>query len=398
VTFPFGGLPENLTTFCGVLRADYGFRIGAGEVLDAARALDVVGISNERAVRNGLRAVLASSRDDAVVFDEAFDRFFFPSPSPLAPRRPPAPRAVPGGGRNGEGAEARSRAVDLASADVEDLPGPGRGEAMPLDSSDAAEAVRFARAAYSPIASESAERPLVSHAEETWVSAARVLVHRVRLGLSRRWRPASKGRRFDFRRTLRASLQTGGEALAPRWLGRPRRAPRFVVLIDGSRSMSAYTETALTVATALARVTARVEVFTFSTALQRITPDVRRAAAGRVGRLPGSSHAWGGGTRIGECLVEFLRRFGERSLGRNTVVIVASDGLDVGESATLSSAMRTLARESAAIVWLNPLAETPGYEPTALGMRTAKPFVTTFTSVKDLAGLSRLARTLRVKA
>ena len=45
--------------------------------------------------------------------------------------------------------------------------------------------------------------------------------------------------------------------------------------------------------------------------------------------------------------------------------------------------MQALRRRSSALVWLNPLLDTPGYEPTALGMTVAKPFITTFTSVND---------------
>lgn len=161
--------------------------------------------------------------------------------------------------------------------------------------------------------------------------------------------------------------------------------------------MSAYAQTALQVAVAMASVTLRVEVFTFSTALRRVTTDVRRAAAGETRRLEYLQHAWGGGTSIGACLREFLRSFGQRIVGRDTVVIVASDGLDVGESDTLRGAMRELHRRSAGLVWLNPLLETPGYEPTASGMRVARPYVTTFASVHDAAGLARLSRLVRVR-
>jgi uncharacterized protein with von Willebrand factor type A (vWA) domain len=393
--YPFGGLPENLTTFCGLLRQDFGFRIGAGEVLDAARALEVVDLSNSRAVRHALRAVLASSRDDVVVFDRAFDQFFFPVPGETPRGRPPTSRRVPGDGPGGDPLKGRRRAVDT-SAEVDELTGGGTGPMSPLASGEGDEASRVVRAAYSPLGSESTEGPVLEDVDEPWVHAARLLVRRVQLGLSRRWRPVVRGRRFDFRRTLRASLQTGGEALAPRWLGRPRRTPRFVMLVDGSRSMSAFAGTALKMATALAHATSRLEVFTFSTDLRRVTAEVRRAAQGRRGRLPGLAYAWGGGTRIGACFAEFLRR-GERVWGRQTVVIVVSDGLDVGDPATLVVAMRALSRGSSAIVWLNPLAESRGYEPTALGMRIAWPYITTFASANDAAGLLRLSRSVRIK-
>ena len=142
------------------------------------------------------------------------------------------------------------------------------------------EAALFAPSSYSPLDADAVDAPELPRVERAWRDAARSFVRRLHLGLSRRWRPASRGRRFDLRRTLRAGLQTGGEALSPRWLRRPRRAPRFVLLVDGSRSMSAYARTALQMAVAMASATMRVEVFTFSTGLQRVTDDVRRAAAG----------------------------------------------------------------------------------------------------------------------
>ena len=85
-------------------------------------------------------------------------------------------------------------------------------------------------------------------------------------------------------------------------------------------------------------------------------------------------------------------------VGRDTVVMIASDGLDVGAPDMLRDAMRELHRRSAGVVWLNPLLETEGYEPTATGMSAARPYVTTFTSVNDQAGLARLSRTVRIRA
>ncbi len=171
-----------------------------------------------------------------------------------------------------------------------------------------------------------------------------------------------------------------------------------MLLVDGSRSMSAYARTALQMAVALASATMRVEVFTFSTRLQRVTVDVRRAAAGEPRRLDRLHHAWAGGTTIGACLRDFLRRFGDRMVGRDTVVMIASDGLDVGVPDMLRDAMSELHRRSAGVVWLNPLLETEGYEPTAAGMRAARPYITTFASINDQAGFARLSRLVRLRA
>jgi len=164
------------------------------------------------------------------------------------------------------------------------------------------------------------------------------------------------------------------------------------MLVDGSRSMEGSVEPALRMAVALATVTRRVEVFTFSTSLERVTADVRRASAGRLTHLTSLRRAWGGGTAIGACLREFLRTAGDRGVTRDTVVIIASDGLDVGDPRGLAEAMRELRRRSAGVIWINPLIATAGYEPTAAGMRAALPHITTFTSVSDDASLARLGR------
>ena len=366
--YPAGSLPANLIAFCGVLRRDHGFRIGAAEASEAARALEVVGVHDERTVRNALRPVLSRTAEDARAFDPAFTSFFFP----------PSPDDAGGHVH----LSVRDAGVDSPSVE-------GRVSGRRVASGGTG---------YSPLEIEAGgEAPWLLPADAAWHDAGRALVRRLHLGLSRRWRPRPRGGRFDLRRTLRASLQTGGEPLAPRWLRRPRRTPRIVLLVDGSRSMGTYAETGLQIAVAIASATMRVEVFTFSTALQRVTDDVRRVAAGEARLFRPATYAWAGGTSIGGCLQEFLRRFGGRMAGRDTLLVIASDGLDVGSVDMLREAMRELHRRSASVVWLNPLVDTPGYEPTASGMRAARPYIQTFTSVQDAAGLRRLARMLRLR-
>ena len=399
--YPFASLPENLAAFCSTLRGRHGFRIGPGELHDAARALDVVDLADERAVRHALRPILGGTLDEVTIFDAAFTKFFFPRPEGPRQDQMPSTRREPGTDADGRETDARrARPAPPSAADADEAFGPGGGPMTPFESTGDGleEAPLFAPSSYSPLDAHASDAPELPRVEQAWRDAARSFVRRLHLGLSRRWRPARQGRRFDFRRTLRAGLQTGGEALSPRWLRRPRRAPRFVLLVDGSRSMSAHARTALQMAVAMASATMRIEVFTFSTGLQRVTHEVRRAARGERRRLEGLHHAWAGGTSIGACLRDFLRRFGERMVGRDTVVMITSDGLDVGAPDVLRDAMRELHRRSAGVVWLNPLLETPGYEPTAAGMRAARPYITTFASIDDQAGLARLSRVVRLRA
>ena len=397
--YPFGTLPHNLIAFGGFLRHVHAFHIGPREIHDAARALDIVDVVDERAVRDALRPILSGTLREATVFDQAFTEFFFPGPPGIPQSNlPRAPGAIdPDAGGVDDIVQRRLAGDD---AEIEEQSHADGGPIAPLEigDNDTATPAFALRSSYSPFDADSSESPELTSVDAQWRDAARSFVRRLRLGLTRRWRPSARGRRFDLRRTLRASLQTGGEALAPRWLRRPRRTPRVVLLIDGSRSMSEYARTALQLAVAIASSTLRVEVFTFSTALQRVTGDVRRAAAGETRRLERLHHAWAGGTSIGACLGDFLRRFGDRMVGRDTVVMIASDGLDVGETDRLRETMRDLHRRSAGVLWLNPLLETPGYEPTARGMRAARPYISTFASVTDAASLARLSRIVHLRA
>jgi uncharacterized protein with von Willebrand factor type A (vWA) domain len=309
---------------------------------------------------------------------------------------------MPGGtdGAKDEAPDAGPAAATAASApragtnvDIEEGAS-AAGEVRDVAEPDPGATAIALRASYSPLEGEGA--PLVLEPPTAaWLEAAAALVRRVHAGASRRWRPARRGPRFDFRRTLRTSLHTGGEPVTPRWRAHPRRNPRFVLLIDGSRSMGTSAGPALHMAAALSAVSPGTETFTFSTMLRRVTRDVRRAAAGERRTLD-LHQAWGGGTTIGPCLDDFLRHFGERLLGRDTVAIVASDGLDVGSPELLRQSMAALARRSAAIVWINPLIVTEGYEPTAVGMSLARPHVSVLASVNDPEGLRSLARSRRL--
>jgi uncharacterized protein with von Willebrand factor type A (vWA) domain len=393
--YPFSSLPENVAAFGSVLRDDYGFHVGLRQVQDALRVLAIAPIVDERAVRNLWRPILSSTADESALFDRAFDAFFHHGTRSRLERTSDSDPGETVSGRQ-KRRPARHDDERVAGADVgsDSLPSNAIVDVETVNDR-AEERDDTLRSSYSPVAG-AGPSPDIGPADRAWRDAALAFVRRVQTALSRRWKPAAHGSRFDLRRTLRSSLHTGGEALSPRWMARPRLRPRFVVIVDGSRSMSSSAEAGLRSAVALATATSNVETFVFSTELQRITAAMRRAASGRRMCLPPLEHAWGGGTGIGNCLRAFLHRFGERLLGRDSVVIIVSDGLDVGHPEMLRRAMTELRRRAAAVIWLNPLLDTPGYEPTSIGMRTARPSVTTLAWVGDAAALHRLARLVRV--
>jgi hypothetical protein len=151
----------------------------------------------------------------------------------------------------------------------------------------------------------------------------------------------------------------------------------------------------LVLAHALVRARPRVEVFCFGTRLTRVT----RALAGAdpdeaLRRAADAVEDWEGGTRIGEAVKAFLDRAGHRGAARGAVVVVYSDGLDVGDPELLRAQMARLARLAHRVVWLNPLKQDPAYEPLARGMSAALPHVDVFAAGTTLASLEEV--TLRV--
>ncbi|GAC1593998.1 MAG: hypothetical protein NVS3B28_24340 [Candidatus Velthaea sp.] len=249
------------------------------------------------------------------------------------------------------------------------------------------------RARYSPIASHADPPEFAAGDFAAMLRAANQLIESVRRGRSRRWKATERGGRFDLRRTIRASLQTGGDPIDMRTLGHPPRNPRFVVLVDGSRSMTEHSHAIVQFSRALARRSTRANIFFFSTELRDVTNALRHVPRSG-GRLSDLGEAWGGGTKIGASLSAFVREYGRRLLTDETVVIIFSDGLDVGDVVQLESALATIDRRAAALVWLNPHAAVRGFSPTARGMRAALPFLTLLSAANDAAGFMALARTL----
>jgi uncharacterized protein with von Willebrand factor type A (vWA) domain len=374
------------------LRDEHGFAAAHARGADALRAAEVVGIVDRVRLRHAFRFVFCGSPDEVRRFDRAFDRFFT-GPEGIAQPDAPAQRARPGPNAAGDDAapappsEDPNRTPDERTDDAAGVRRPVEG--FP----EAASAWQTMRARYSPGAARS-EPPLVAAEQlDALLAAAGTLIASLRLGRSRRWRPARNGPRFDLRRTLRAGLRTGGDAVVLHRLAPPRRNPRFVVLIDGSRSMAEHAGPSLQFAHALCRRTRRARAFVFSTGMRDVTRALRDPhQAGRV--LADLGDAWGGGTRIGANLAEFVRGCGPALLRPDTIVLIASDGLDAGDTAALARAMRALRRESAAIVWLHPHAAGPSFRPAAAGMRTALPYLTRLAAAGERGDLVRLARTL----
>jgi uncharacterized protein with von Willebrand factor type A (vWA) domain len=190
---------------------------------------------------------------------------------------------------------------------------------------------------------------------------------------------------------VRASLRHGGEPVERHWRAATERERPMVLAVDVSGSMAPYARMLLMYVQAAVAARRRVEAFAFGTRLTRIT----RELAGRdpdvaLARATAAVVDLGGGTRMGEALAQLNREYGRR-VGRGAVVVLLSDGWDRGDPEQLAEEMARLRRTAHRLVWLNPLAADPRYEPLTRGMQAALPHTDHLLPGNSLASLSALA-------
>ncbi len=212
---------------------------------------------------------------------------------------------------------------------------------------------------------------------------------------ARRMRRHNAGDRLDVRATLRASHKTSGDPVRRVHKRATQRARRVVLIADVSGSMEPYARVYLHLMRGAVQALGS-EAFVFATRLTRLTrvlhhtnPDVayRRAAA--------AAPDWSGGTRIGNALKAFIDEHGRRGIARGSVVVIVSDGWELGDPELVGRMMEQLSRLAFHIIWVNPRKAATGYKPLVGGMAAALPYVDTFVSGHSLRALEDVLTAIR---
>lgn len=348
---------------------DAGLPVTPARAADFARALALVRPESKRQLYWTARAVFVSDPAQAAAFDAVFRAVF----GELARREPPAGdevRTVPAPPDERPRADHRTSPGEAAGAPSLPSPAPG------ADADDDAREVEV------PVAMASDEERLAERRfdglEPHELAQLHRLMSRLRLATplrrSRRHERGRHGGRIDMRRTLRASLRTGGD---PVRLSRRRRRVvprRLVMLCDISGSMEPYARAYLQFLSCAARTGPDAEAFAFATRLTRLT----RALASRnperaIQRAAAAAPDWSSGTRIGEALKAFNDRHGRRGMARGAVVVILSDGWERGDPELVGREMARLSRLAHRIVWVNPRVAARSFAVGAGGMRAALP-------------------------
>ncbi|MFJ4535513.1 VWA domain-containing protein [Streptomyces tibetensis] len=406
------GVAERLTSLVGALRA-HGVRIGTGETVDAARAVEEVGLADRELLREGLAATLLHGPAQRQVFDPVFDLYF--------------PRGVGGPEQRAAGREdLRDRLADALAADdremlgrlaIEAVDGFGgygsspesdgwssyqalerlrpqtllarvrdtvRGQDGRQGFADrlledeirrridafralvAAEARRrvaerrgrdeIARRAVAPTADRVdflfAGQDRLAELRRTVQPLARKLATR----LAARRRRASRGT-IDLRRTLRGSLSTGGVPMKPVLRSRRPARPELVLLCDVSGSVSGFSDFTMLLVQALHDQFSKVRVFAFVNRIDEVTGLLEHGRADPEGlgtRIQAEAAVTGyhGSSDYGMALGEFAERYADAAGSRATVFVL-------GDARTNRSdpnlpALRQIAERARRVHWLNP--------------------------------------------
>jgi uncharacterized protein with von Willebrand factor type A (vWA) domain len=401
------GLAAKLLGFCEELRSE-GVAVGTSELLDALAALDEVPWTSRDDFREALAATLAKSQEDRRLFELLFERWFFRATEAEA-----IERGIGEEGQRHEGGERldleelreRVRAAIVAAdeAAMRDLArlaiaafgrrGEGSGVVgvdvqrirrtlgLSAGAGAAAEAApierdqlnRFERHLRRELERDLIERtstlppsrPLaeLDRALPTSPTQDLAAVHRAVSQMKRRLatlgheqRGRRRGRAVDVRRTMRASLETGGVPLRLRYRPKRPRRPEIYVLCDVSTSVTSASVFFLSVLHALHDSFRKLRSFVFIERISEVTGIFEherdfRTVAERISREGGVADV-SGYTDYGRVWLEFLAEISD-DLDPRSTVIVLGDARTNGREPH-AEVFAEVAERAGRLFWLNP--------------------------------------------
>jgi uncharacterized protein with von Willebrand factor type A (vWA) domain len=381
-----GLFADNIVHFARLLRRA-GLPVGPALVVDAVDAVAAAGIGGREDLYWTLHAVFVKRREHHAVFHEAFESFWRSRGlvekivamfSPVAPPRPPTepPRA-------GQTRVAKAMFGDAAADRTVERPEIEIDARLTMSDREILQTKDFAQMTVEEIALAKQQiRALVMPLDKVQV----------------RRRVAAPHGEIDLRRTVKASLRSGGAIIPLAFSKRREVHPPVVALLDISGSMSQYSRLFLHFLHALSE-RRRVTTFLFGTRLTNVTRQLRTRDPDEALMACSAEVAdWSGGTRIGAALKSFNRDWSRRVLSGGPIVLLITDGLERDDVGDLGPAADRLHRSCRRLVWLNPLLRFDRFEARAAGVRALLPHVDEFRPIHSLEAVAGLCAALGGKA
>ena len=380
-----GKLADNIAGFGRTLRRA-GVRVDSSRIALATHAAIAVGLGQKQDISAAFEAVMVSREQDRIVFRELFDAYFR-NPDVAAKL---LAQLLPSAEGKAEPSKRRPRVREALA------PQNAYGQQAKPKQED--QKVEF------DAAMTASDLDRLKHADFNSLSGSEYrLVERlardVRLPLphfaSRRTRPATSGARIHWPGVMHEASQTGGELVRLPRLARREQPLPLLVLVDVSGSMERYARLLLAFLHAATRRHPRRDVFAFGTHLTDLTPAFKVADTDEM--LAHASAAiddFAGGTQLGDSLATLRRQHSRRLVGRRTLVLIITDGLDTGEPAELTKELAWLRRRCRRLLWLNPLLRFEGYAPLARGAAALHSQAHGMLAVHNVSKLEDLAASL----
>ncbi|WP_433421142.1 vWA domain-containing protein [Microtetraspora malaysiensis] len=180
------------------------------------------------------------------------------------------------------------------------------------------------------------------------------LARRLATRLTARRKRGRRGR-LDVRRTVRASLSTGGVPLTPHLRPRRPHRPELVILCDASGSVAAFSHFTLLLTFALREQFTKVRAFAFVDTVDEITAHFRPGVdvLDAVTRMTEEADIVRfGRTDYGHVFTRFAERYTD-AIGPRTSLLILGDARSNYQAPALD-ALRRLAGEARHAYWLNP--------------------------------------------
>jgi uncharacterized protein with von Willebrand factor type A (vWA) domain len=180
------------------------------------------------------------------------------------------------------------------------------------------------------------------------------LARRLATRLTIKHRLGRRGR-LDFRRTVRASLSTGGVPMVTHMRPRRPHKPELVVLCDASDSVSTFSHFTLLLTYALREQFTKVRAFAFVDTVDEITrffaPGIDVVDA--ITRMAGEADITRfGRSDYGHSFQKFAEKYGD-AIGPKTSLLILGDARSNYQRPELAT-LKRLAGEARHAYWLNP--------------------------------------------
>jgi uncharacterized protein len=377
-----GKMADNIVGFARTLRRA-GFPMDSERISVALESALLIGLDDKQDFRAALEATMVCRQQDLEVFEQLFDAYFRNpelTQQLLAQMLPKTTEAAPSPKRRARTQEA------LAAITSNNVRTSVEEDSIDFDAAMTASAqVRLRHADFESLSAS--EFKLVQRL------ACEIPLPWPRIP-ARRTQRSRSGARVDWAHTLRESARLDGELLSLPYLARRTQALPVLILIDVSGSMERYARLMLAFLHQSTRGLAR-SVYAFgnqltdlNSAFRHADSDVMLATANEL------IQDFAGGTQIGHSLEQLRLTQHRQLIGRRTVVLLITDGLDTGEPTALAQELAWLKRNCRSLLWLNPLLRFEHYAPSAGGASILKKYADGMLAMHDLAHLEDLAQSL----